>query len=212
MTDDFGQTWKPITANLPVGSSRCLREDVTNPNLLYCGTPSSRLFVSLRPRRVVDENQQQPADRGRSRGRSSPDRPGEIVAATHGRSLWILDVTALRQMASEKIKDEPTLYKPNTVVRWQRLPQRGRSGRQFTGENPAPGAHVFYSLPLKAEKVTLEFQDIDGKKVGEVERVPTGAGLHKVTWNTATSRRPPPAAGASAASGKRRRPAATAWF
>jgi photosystem II stability/assembly factor-like uncharacterized protein len=185
MTDDFGQTWKSITANLPSGSTRCLREDVTNPNLLYGGTEFA-LFASL--------------DRGSSWTRLNNNLPtvavhevavhptaGEIVAATHGRSLWILDVTALRQMASEKIKDEPTLYKPNAVVRWQSLPRRGRSGRQFAGENPAPGAHVFYSLPQKAEKVTLEFQDIDGKKVGEVERPPTGVGLHKVTWNTAAT-------------------------
>src|SRR5206468_3084670 len=37
-TEDFGQTWKSLRANLPVGSSRVLREDVTNPDLLYLGT------------------------------------------------------------------------------------------------------------------------------------------------------------------------------
>lgn len=181
MTDDFGQTWTSITNNLPTGSTRCLREDVTNRNLLYCGTEFA-LFASL--------------DRGKSWTKINSNLPtvavhevavhptaGEIVAATHGRSLWILDVTALRQMASEKIKDEATLYKPNTVVRWHELPSRGRSGRRFVGENPRPGAHIFYSLPKKAEKVTLEFQDIDGKKVGELTGA-TDAGLHKVIWNT----------------------------
>jgi len=183
VTDDYGQTWKPITGNLPSGSTRCLREDVKNPNLLYCGTEFS-LFASL--------------DRGRSWAKINSNLPtvavhevavhptaGEIVAATHGRSLWVLDVTALRQMATDKIKDEPTLYKPNTVVRWQALPTRGRTGRGFVGENPAPGAHVFYSLPKKAEKVAFEFQDIDGVKVGELNG-PTGAGLHKLTWNTSS--------------------------
>src|SRR5262245_44759479 len=153
MTDDYGQTWKSITGNLPIGSTRCLREDIKNPNLLYCGTEFA-LHVSL--------------DRGSSWTKINNNLPtvavhevaihptaGEIVAATHGRSLWILDVTALRQMASEKIKDEPTLYKPNTVVRWQEMPSRGRSGRRFVGENPRPAAHVFFSLPKKAEKVTL---------------------------------------------------------
>jgi photosystem II stability/assembly factor-like uncharacterized protein len=183
VTDDYGQTWKSITGNLPTGSTRCLREDVTNSNLLYCGTEFG-LFVSL--------------DRGGSWAKLNNNLPtvavhevavhptaGEIVAATHGRSLWILDVTALRQMASEKVKEEPTLYKPNAVVRWQQLPRRGQSGRRFVGENPAPGAHVYYSLPAKAEKVVIEFQDIDGKKVGELTGS-TSAGLHKVTWNTAS--------------------------
>ena len=181
MTDDFGETWKSITSKLPNGSSRCLREDIANPNLLFCGTEFA-LFASL--------------DRGNSWTKINNNLPtvavhevaihptaGEIVAATHGRSLWIMDVTALRQMASEKIKEEPTLYKPNTVVRWQQLPSRGRSGRRFVGENPAPGAHVYYSLPKQATKVTLEFQDIDGKKLAELDG-PTGPNLHRVTWNT----------------------------
>ncbi|MFM8272553.1 MAG: hypothetical protein ACKODX_09495, partial [Gemmata sp.] len=180
-SDDYGDTWKPITANLPTGSTRCLREDIKNPNLLCCGTEFA-LFASL--------------DRGSSWTKINNNLPtvavheiaihptaGEIVAATHGRSLWILDVTALRQMASEKIKDEPTLYKPSTVVRWQELPTRGRSGRRFVGDNPAPGAHVYYSLPKRATKVTLEFQDIDGKKVGEMAGG-VEPGLNKVNWST----------------------------
>ena len=149
MTDDFGQTWKPITGNLPTGSTRCLREDIKNPNLLYCGTEFA-FFVSL--------------NRGRSWTKFNNNLPtvavhevaihptaGEIAVATHGRSIWILDVTALRQMATDKIKDEPTLYKPNTVTRWQQLPRRGSSGRRFVGENPRPGAHIYYSLPKKAK-------------------------------------------------------------
>jgi hypothetical protein len=47
VTEDFGETWKPITANLPeFGSTRCLREDITNPDLLYCGTEFG-IWVSL---------------------------------------------------------------------------------------------------------------------------------------------------------------------
>ena len=38
VTEDFGQTWKSLRANLPTGSTRVLREDVHNPNLLYLGT------------------------------------------------------------------------------------------------------------------------------------------------------------------------------
>jgi photosystem II stability/assembly factor-like uncharacterized protein len=195
MTDDFGETWKPITSNLPVGSSRCLREDVTNPNLLYCGTEFA-LHVSL--------------DRGKSWTKINSDRrtgrlptvavhevavhptAGEIVAATHGRSLWILDITPIRQMASESVKDKPTLYKPNTFVRWQEMPSRGRSGRRFVGENPSRQAQIYFSLPKKATKVTLQVQDIEGKTVTEING-PTAAGLNTIAWGT--TMRPPGAAG-----------------
>jgi hypothetical protein len=180
-TNDYGETWKPIKGNLPIGSTRCLREDITNPNLLFCGTEFA-LFVSL--------------DRGTSWTKFNNNLPtvavheiaihptaGEIVAATHGRSLWILDVTALRQMASESVKEKPTLYKPNTLTRWQDMPRRGRSGREFVGQNPPTTAQVFYSLPKKAEKVSLRFFDIDDKKVGELN-VPAEAGLHRAAWDT----------------------------
>ena len=38
VTEDYGKTWKSLNANLPSGSTRVLREDISNPNLLYLGT------------------------------------------------------------------------------------------------------------------------------------------------------------------------------
>src|SRR5439155_13345631 len=46
VSTDFGQTWRSITANLPVGSIYTIKEDARNPNLLYVGTEFG-LFVSL---------------------------------------------------------------------------------------------------------------------------------------------------------------------
>jgi hypothetical protein len=101
-------------------------------------------------------------------------------------------------MASETIKEKPTLYKPNTLVRWQDMPARGRSGRRFVGDNPPRQAQIFYSLPKKATKVTLQIQDIEGKTVAELN-VPSGEGLNKVLWNTAM--RPAGGAGGAATVG-----------
>jgi hypothetical protein len=197
VTEDFGETWKSIRANLPHGSTRCLREDVQNPNLLYVGTEFA-VFASL--------------NRGTSWTRLNNNLPtvavheiavhptaGEIVAATHGRSLWILDVSALRQMTAEALKASATLYKPNTVTRWQTRPAQGRTNRRFVGQNPPPGAPIYYSLAKKADKVAIQIRDIDGRVVGQLSgRVEPG--LHKVTWNMA---RGPARAG----SGERRGPA-----
>ena len=38
VTEDFGATWKSVVGDLPWGSTRCLREDIENQDLLYCGT------------------------------------------------------------------------------------------------------------------------------------------------------------------------------
>src|SRR5262249_57922547 len=101
VTEDYGQTWKSLRANLPTGPTRVLREDVDNSSLLYLGTEFA-CWVSV--------------DRGRYWTKLNNNLPtvavheiavhptaGEIVAATHGRSLWVLDVTPLRQMTQDAL-------------------------------------------------------------------------------------------------------------
>ncbi len=180
VTEDFGQTWKSLRANLPWGSSRCLREDLTNPNLLYLGTEFA-VWASL--------------NRGESWVRINSNLPtvavhefalhptaGEIVAATHGRSLWILDVAPLRQMTAEVLKSPAHLFKPTVAIRWRPEPRRGGTTRRFVGENPPSGAQIYYSLAKIADKVSLKVFDIEGKQVSEL-RASTAPGLHRVSWD-----------------------------
>ena len=118
---------------------------------------------------------------------------GELVAATHGRSLWVLDVTALRQMTSETVKAKAFLYKPNDVIRWRSEPQHGTmygaGSRRFVGENPPFGAHLYYSLTAPAKKVRLLVQDFAGRTVRELE-AGTEPGLHHVEWNLMMEEQP----------------------
>src|SRR5205823_9112449 len=85
---------------------------------------------------------------------------GEIVAATHGRSLWVADVTALRQVTADVLKANAHLYRPGAAVKWRTEPARGSiygtGSRKFTGQNPPVGAQLYYSLAKKANKVTLK--------------------------------------------------------
>jgi photosystem II stability/assembly factor-like uncharacterized protein len=184
VTEDFGQSWKSLRANLPTGSTRVLREDITNHNLLYLGTEFGA-WASV--------------NRGVSWTRINNNLPtvaihefaihptaGEIVAATHGRSLWVLDVTPLRHMTAEALKAPATLYQPNSVVRWRNEPARGSmygtGSRHFAGQNPPFGAQIFYSLTKKADKATLKIVDYSGKTVMEAN-VSKDPGLHRVVWN-----------------------------
>ncbi len=189
VTEDFGRTWKSIRANLPWGSSRVLREDIQNPNLLLLGTEFGAWF-SL--------------DRGRNWNKFGTNFPtvavhefafhpvnGEVVAATHGRSLWVLDVSPLRQITARNVIDRPALYQPAAVVRWRSEPTRGSTSRRFVGQNPVRGAQIYYSLPKKADKVTLKVVDISNTTIRELQLARDGkdTGLHRVTWNlTSTAR------------------------
>jgi photosystem II stability/assembly factor-like uncharacterized protein len=190
VTEDLGATWKPLRANLPRGSTRCLREDIQNPELLYLGTEFG-LWVSL--------------DRGQSWTSLNTNLPtvavhdvaihptaGEIVAATHGRSLWVLDVTPLRQTTRDVAKADVHLYKATSAVRWRNAPSHGRTIRRFEGQNPAVGAVIDYALAKKADKISLKVLDVDGAVVNEL-RASGGTGLHRVVWNL--GRTPAPGAG-----------------
>ena len=74
---------------------------------------------------------------------------GEIVAATHGRSLWACDISALRQLSVEHVKEKIALFKPAEVVRWQSEPARGRTNRRFAGHQPRCWRRSFGMPPEK---------------------------------------------------------------
>ncbi|MCI0457857.1 MAG: PDZ domain-containing protein [Gemmataceae bacterium] len=184
VTEDFGQTWKSLRANLPGGPTRVLREDIQNQNLLFAGTELAA-WVSL--------------NRGASWTKLNNNLPtvaihelaihptaGEMVAATHGRSLWVLDIKPLRQMTADVLKARATLFEPNPGVRWRTEPPRGSpygsGARRFFGENPPRGTPIYYALGQKADKVSLKIVDFEGKTVRELQ-ARTEPGLHRLTWD-----------------------------
>jgi photosystem II stability/assembly factor-like uncharacterized protein len=187
VTEDHGQTWKSLRGNLPTGSTRVLREDLENPNVLYLGTEFG-IWVSIDrggawtklnnnlPTVAVHELAQDPVT-------------GEVVAATHGRSLWVLDATPLRQMKPDTLKADASLFRPATAMRWRREPRRGTpygaGNHRFVGDNPPPGAQLYFSLAKKAEKLHLKIVDYTGQTVRElpVKKEQMAVGLHRLTWD-----------------------------
>jgi photosystem II stability/assembly factor-like uncharacterized protein len=189
VTEDFGATWKNITANLPWGSTRCLREDIKNQDVLYCGTEFG-IWVSANrgaswtninnkasrtgglPTVAVHEIAQHPIT-------------GELVVGTHGRSVWICDISAIRQINKESLTAKAHLYTPNPAIRWRVEANRGMfSGaeRKFVGSNPPRGAAIYYSLSKPAEKAELKIVDINGQLVRRLD-AKTEPGLHRVVWD-----------------------------
>jgi S1-C subfamily serine protease len=190
VTEDFGKTWKSLRANLPSGSTRALREDITNPDLLYLGTEFAA-FASINrgaswfkingaslPTVAIHEFAQ-------------PTTAAEIVAATHGRSFWVLDVATLRQMKPTHFADKADLFAPTPVTRWQLdFTHEGmfRTGtRHFVGQNPSRQATFDYVLPKKAEQISLKVYDPLGALVRDLDvSNDKGAGVHRVPWDLAT--------------------------
>lgn len=183
VSEDYGRTWRSITANLPArGSTRVIREDITSPDILYVGTEFGA-FVSINrggdwtslntnlPTVAVHEFAQHPTN-------------GEIAVATHGRSIWMFDATTIRQLNAERLAADAHLYEPNTVVLWRSQPSRGISGaRVYQGDNPRTGAAIFYSLGKEAREVTLTVTELDGTPIRELQVDGKTPGMHSQTWD-----------------------------
>jgi photosystem II stability/assembly factor-like uncharacterized protein len=193
VTEDFGQNWKSLKHNLPIGSTRVLREDIKNPDLLFLGTEFA-CWASL--------------DRGSNWYKLNNNLPtvalhelaihptaNEMVAATHGRSLWVLDIAPLRQMTAAVVKAPAHLFEPTAAIYWRSEPSKGSpfggGNRRFIGENPARAAPIYYSLTRKPEKMSLKIVDVGGKTIRDLQ-AKNDPGLYKIVWDMRTGSTAPP--------------------
>ncbi len=182
VSEDHGETWRSLRANLPDTSTRAIREDIENENVLYLGTEFGAYVTIDRGESWISLNTNLPTVAVHDFAQNRPS--GEIVVATHGRSLWALDAAVLRQVTPEVFAAEVHLFEPNNVVAWRRHPERGVSGgsQSFSGSNGNAGAQLFYYLAAPVEKLRLSIQDLAGNEIREIE-APIEAGLHRVTWD-----------------------------
>jgi photosystem II stability/assembly factor-like uncharacterized protein len=159
-TENYGESWTLLTDGrngIPVDHpTRVVREDPAREGLLYAGTEFSA-FVSFN-----GGGTWQPL------GQNLPATPvtdikvhrNDLVIATMGRSLWILDdVTPLQQLAAAPALPAVHLFQPRETVRYRYSPNAGDAGEPAY---PTPGVHInlwFQSAPPADAKVEI----VDGK-------------------------------------------------
>jgi photosystem II stability/assembly factor-like uncharacterized protein len=164
-TNDFGKTWTKIVTGIPATEFvRSVREDPVRRGLLFASTEKG-VYVSF--------------DDGahwRSLKRNLPWVPvhdlmikdADLIAATHGRSFWILDdITPLRQMTAELASaPAPHVYAPVDAwrVQWGQVSET-QPPSQPLGMNPSSGAIIYYSLGAANQAVTIDILDAKGKLV-----------------------------------------------
>ncbi|HTQ85160.1 MAG TPA: hypothetical protein VMI93_03015 [Candidatus Solibacter sp.] len=205
-TTDYGRTWTKITGGIADNAIvRVVREDPKRKGLLYAGTETG-VLVSFDDGAHWQSLQQ-----------NLPTVPvhdlevknDDLIAATHGRSFWILDnVTPLRQVATDMAKMEAHLFTPAVAY-------RGPWGGGFRlrgpgGQNPPYGVMLDYYLkttPGKKSEVTLEILDGAGSTVRKFstrakaaseeagdddedgsgpptgEKLPAEAGMNRFVWD-----------------------------
>ncbi len=168
-TTDYGTTWTKIDNGIPAEAfTRVVREDEVRKDLLFAGTELG-LFLSWNGGKDWSPFQL-----------NLPVTPltdlrihkGNLIAATSGRSFWILDdLSLIRQ--HQKNAASFALYRPDNVYLANGGSELDQSDEEFTGANvvrgvnPATGVVVYYQLPelKKDDHITLEVKDAAGSLV-----------------------------------------------
>ncbi|PYP40770.1 MAG: hypothetical protein DMD48_02415 [Gemmatimonadetes bacterium] len=199
---DFGATWTPlVTPDSPVrGYAHVIKEDLVNPNLLFLGTELG-LWVS------VDGGKQWAHYKGGDfpavavRDLAIHPRDHDLVIATHGRGIWIVDdISPLRALTPEVLVSAVAFLPGRPTA--QRLQAGGgwaNGDAMYVGPNPPGDAVITYYQRRRHifGDMKLEVFDASGKLLGTM---PTSKrrGLNRVTWSMRLEPpRVPPAASAA---------------
>ena len=93
-SNDTGRSWRSIAANLPLGAVNVIKEDPTDPDLLYVGTDLG-VYVS-RDRGMAWESLNATLPTTPVQDLTVQSRASELVIGTYGRGAWILDLAPIR--------------------------------------------------------------------------------------------------------------------
>ena len=118
MSDDYGQTWTNIGNTIPTSSVNVIKEDTENENILYLGTDNG-LYVSF--------------NNGTSWNAFSKELPNvavhdlviqptakDLIVATHGRSLYKTNITAIQKMNDSVLAKPIALFNVDNIKKSKR--------------------------------------------------------------------------------------------
>jgi len=165
-TTDGGKTWVPIVDGIDPGHFvNAVREDPGRKGLLYAATEEG-VYVSF-----DDGEQWQSLQLGLpvTSVRDLVVHEDDLVIATHGRGIWILDdASPLRQIDTQVTESPVWLYAPAVAYRVRRPRFTGTPlpKDEPTAPNPPLGARIDYYLAAEpGSPITLEIRDGSGAAV-----------------------------------------------
>jgi len=181
-TTNGGESWTSIVGDLPEDRVvRTMRQDPKNPDLLYLGTEIG-FFISHNGGKNWTELKNNMPTVAFNDLVIHP-KENDLVLATHGRGVWILD--NLNPLQEFESGNEVQLF---TTSRAEMI-NYSRKGAHvgdmmFRGENPERGAMIDYFLPEAVAKkdIKLRIKTAEGKLVNTV-RADTTQGFNRVYWN-----------------------------
>jgi len=194
-TTDYGKTWTPlVTPQDPKsvrGYAHVIKEDLVKPDLLFLGTEFG-LWVSIDGGKSWAQFKGNHFPAVAVRDLAIQPRDNELVLATHGRGIWIIDdITPLRALTPDLLKQDVAFVSARPVQ--QRIEGQGgwaNGEAVFVGDNPPDAAVINYYQRERHlfGKMKLEILDSSGRVVDQLP-ASKRPGLNRVMW---TMRAKPP--------------------
>jgi photosystem II stability/assembly factor-like uncharacterized protein len=185
-TENSGETWTPISGNLPEGTVYVIAEDRKNPNLLFVGTEVSVFATVDGGKRWTVMNTNLP-DNALVHDLLIHPRENDLVVATHGRGLFVTDVSPLQEMKDKFWEEDVYLFDVEPKIQW--TPRRSSLGadssgdRVFTAPNEPSGLVINYYLKNGSQdKAMITITDPYGEEMAKLEGK-SAAGMNSVIWN-----------------------------
>ncbi|MEO1258206.1 MAG: glycosyl hydrolase [Bacteroidota bacterium] len=164
-TTDYGKTWTKITHGIPENYyTRAVRADPVRPGLLYAGTEWG-MFISF-----DDGKSWQPFQLNLpvTSIRDLHIKNESLIAATHGRSFWMIDdLGPVRQMSKEVVEKPHHLFRPKPAHRMAQSRSWGSPNYKLVGTNHPNGVlfNFFIKDYTEEKKVSLEILDLAGNTI-----------------------------------------------
>ncbi len=177
VSDDLGARWRALGKGLPAEPVNVIREDPVQPELLYVGTDRG-VYASL--------------DRGASwqvLGGNLPKVPvhdlfvhprdRELIAGTHGRSAWVIDVLPIQELSAERRAEPVQIFHLDALQ--ARRNWRGEPEPWFEREHHLPSLNGTYWSAEAGPRRFLLLDD-EGNELAAFERQAV-AGLNSFEWD-----------------------------
>ncbi|MFC1659885.1 hypothetical protein ACFL3S_00285 [Gemmatimonadota bacterium] len=188
-TFDSGDSWRRITGDMPAEAVvMAIVEHPDNPDLLFAGVHNG-LMVSV--------------NGGENWTRAGGNLPpvsvndikiknGDLVLATYGRGIIILDDIVFLEQLTEDILDEDAYLFPvrDSEQYYRNTRDLSNKAARFAGPNPEYGALITYYLrngsvqdsSLEPSEVSFQILDTSGTVIRELAG-PDRAGFNRIAWD-----------------------------
>jgi hypothetical protein len=114
-------------------------------------------------------------------------RDNDLVLATHGRGVFVLDdLTPLQQVSADALASDLHLFGIRPATEYRLYQHKGNTGHKvLLASNPPEGALITYSLKTKAgdkDEVKITVSDAAGTVLRELKG-PKEAGINRTNWD-----------------------------